>query len=167
VTEQNNRIEVKSKCENSYGDKYREHILEQYKLYVEMADRVSSRRQTANAFFLSINTALIAVAGFTKAENEILPKALMLVVPIAGVLLSIAWYAIIKSHKDQNSAKIKINHEIENELPLKPYVAEWSIAGEGKDYKRYLPFTHIEPIIPWTFCALYLLIFIYVLVTKI
>ena len=38
-----------------YGEKYKEHLLEQYKLYVEMADRISGRRQTANSFFLSIN----------------------------------------------------------------------------------------------------------------
>ena len=35
--------------------------LEQYKLYVEMADRISSRRQNANSFFLSINTAIVAL----------------------------------------------------------------------------------------------------------
>ncbi len=35
--------------------------LELYKLAVEMADRVSARRATANAFFLTVNTALLAL----------------------------------------------------------------------------------------------------------
>ena len=37
-------------------------VLDIYKLAVEMADRVSSRRATANAFFLTVNTGLVAVA---------------------------------------------------------------------------------------------------------
>ena len=32
-------------------EKYRTAILEQYKIYVEMADRVSARRALANTFF--------------------------------------------------------------------------------------------------------------------
>jgi hypothetical protein len=33
------------------SDQLRGHLLEQYKLYLEMADRISSRRQSANSFF--------------------------------------------------------------------------------------------------------------------
>ena len=46
-----------------YGEKYQEHLLEQYKLYVQMADKISERRQSANTFFLTINTVLIAFLG--------------------------------------------------------------------------------------------------------
>jgi len=38
-------------------------LLEQYKLYVELADRVSQRRGTANTFFLSINSLVAVVVG--------------------------------------------------------------------------------------------------------
>jgi hypothetical protein len=31
-------------------------VLEKYKLYVEMADRVSARRGLTNSFFLALNT---------------------------------------------------------------------------------------------------------------
>jgi hypothetical protein len=41
-------------------NKASEQYLELYKLAVEMADRVSARRATANAFFLTVNTALLA-----------------------------------------------------------------------------------------------------------
>jgi hypothetical protein len=34
-------------------------VLEQYKLYVEMADRLSARRALANTFFLTVNTAVL------------------------------------------------------------------------------------------------------------
>jgi len=33
-------------------------VMDQYKLYVEMADRVSARRSLANTFFLTLNTAI-------------------------------------------------------------------------------------------------------------
>jgi hypothetical protein len=38
-------------------------LLEQYKIYVEMADRISSRRALTNTFFLTINTAVFALVG--------------------------------------------------------------------------------------------------------
>ena len=37
-----------------YGDKYSDHLLEQYKLYVEMTDRVSQRRERSNQFFITL-----------------------------------------------------------------------------------------------------------------
>src|SRR5262245_9792406 len=42
---------------------FQNHLLEQYKLYVEMADRISQRRGTANTFFLTVNTAIIGALG--------------------------------------------------------------------------------------------------------
>jgi hypothetical protein len=38
-------------------------VLDLYKMAVEMADRVSARRSTANAFFLTAEAALVAVIG--------------------------------------------------------------------------------------------------------
>ncbi|WP_283130696.1 RipA family octameric membrane protein [Enterovibrio norvegicus] len=47
-------INIESLDEQSYhSDYYQEHLFEQYKLYLEMADRISSRRQGTNTFFLS------------------------------------------------------------------------------------------------------------------
>jgi len=43
------------------GDAYRQHLFDQYKLAVEMADRVSARRTQANTFFLAVNTGLLTV----------------------------------------------------------------------------------------------------------
>lgn len=46
-----------------YRLKYGDDLFEQYKLYVEMADRVSERRATANNFFLTANTLLVSIFG--------------------------------------------------------------------------------------------------------
>src|SRR2546426_1964670 len=47
-----------------------EAALEQYKLYVEMADRISARRQTANEFFLSVNTVIVALLGYLRTVQR-------------------------------------------------------------------------------------------------
>ena len=46
-------------------------LLEQYKLYVEMADRISQRRGAANTCFLTFNTAVVgALAGFYGSHRQ-------------------------------------------------------------------------------------------------
>ena len=44
-------------------------ILEQYKLYVEMADRVSSRRAETNKFYISILSGILAVLAVVIEKN--------------------------------------------------------------------------------------------------
>ena len=51
---------------NFYGGDtaaYQKAILEQYKIYVEMADRISQRRGLTNTFFLTLNTAIFTAIG--------------------------------------------------------------------------------------------------------
>ena len=52
------------KDRQDYPAEYHAHALEQYKLCVEMADRISQRHQTAHAFFLTVNAGLIALLGW-------------------------------------------------------------------------------------------------------
>jgi hypothetical protein len=42
-------------------EKYQAAIMDQYKLYVEMADRTSARRSLMNTFFLTLNTGIFTV----------------------------------------------------------------------------------------------------------
>ena len=137
-----------------YGPSYRDHSLEIYKLYLEMADRISGRREKANTFFLAINTALIALLAkdaFGGAASR--PRALELLVPAAAGLLCYLWYRIIRSYRDLNSAKFKVIHAIELQLPLRPYDAEWESVERGQNPKLYLPFTRVEGVVPWLFMA--------------
>jgi hypothetical protein len=139
-----------------YGADYRAHLLDQYKLYVEMADRISARRQTANAFFLSLNTALLAFLGLA-AERDTgdVPLPWVLAVTAAGLVLCFTWYRLVRSYRDLNGGKFRVIHAIERRLPLAPYDAEWESVGRGEDPRLYLPFTHIEIRVPWVFAALH------------
>lgn len=138
--------------EEQYGPEYRPHLIEMYKLYVDMADRISERREKANTFFLTVNTALVALlAKDAFGAAPATPSFLEILVPIAAGALCYLWYRIVRSYRDLNSAKFKVVHDIEKLLPIRPYDAEWDAVGRGKNPKLYLPFTHIEIVVPWLF----------------
>lgn len=42
-------------------EKHSDHLLEQYKLYVEMTDRVSQRREQSNRFYVTLVAAIVAL----------------------------------------------------------------------------------------------------------
>ncbi len=143
--------------QDTYGERYFDHILEIYKLYVDMADRISARRQTANSFFLTINSAIIALIGYVNLVSNQKSTTFLFyaLVAIAGTILSYLWYRIILSYKQLNSGKFKVIHAMESMLPLRPYDAEWVALGKGKNPTLYKPFTHIETLVPWVFLAIH------------
>jgi|LDZU01.1.fsa_nt_gi hypothetical protein len=141
---------------DTYGENYREHLLEQYKLYVEMSDRISQRRQNANVFSLSINTALLGIVGLVTSQGtdgQVL--TMIAAISIAGFLTSFGWYRLLRSYRDLNTAKFAVIHAIESYLPIAPYNAEWLAVGEGKDPRIYRPFSYIEVWIPHIFMLFY------------
>lgn len=147
--------------EDDYGEHYRAHLIDIYKLYVDMADKISSRRQTANSYFLTLNTAIIAVIGYVQLgfqENN--STKFLWIVSIGGITLCFFWYRLIRSYKDLNAGKFKVIQAIEQHLPISPYDAEWEALGRGKDSKLYLPFTKVEMVVPWVFLALHLFVFL-------
>lgn len=142
-------------------EKLRSVLLDQYELYVEMADRISARRQHANTFALSINTALIALVGYVQTQDStVLKEGFFWAVAVAGLILNFSWYRMVRSYRDLNTAKYLVIHEIEKRLVISPYDAEWEAVGRGQDRKLYLPFTHIEIWIPWIFFAIHALILV-------
>jgi hypothetical protein len=143
---------------DEYGPSYRDHSLEIYKTYLEMADRISDRREKANSFFLAVNTALIAIFAKDAIAGSVASHSAELLVPLAAIVLCYLWYRIIRSYRDLNSAKFKVIHAIERQLPLRPYDAEWESVGRGKNTKLYLPFTHVEGIVPLLFMLFHLIL---------
>ena len=138
------------------GARYQAAILEQYKMYVEMADRISARRAAANAFFLSLNTAELAVAAGVWQAREISAWALLVPLPVL-VVQAATWFWLIRSYRQLNSAKYAVVGALEERLPASPYWrAEWHALGAGKDASRYWPLTHLEQGLPIAFLTLYL-----------
>ncbi len=139
--------------EKNYGDDYKQHCLEIYKLYVQRADEISSRREAANTFFLSIHTLLFGLTGYFSQAD--LPAKIA--VGISGALLGYFWYKLLLSYKGLNTAKFQVIHEIEKTLPLSPYDAEWTFLDRGNNKKKYNPFTHLELWVPRIFISLHMI----------
>jgi hypothetical protein len=134
-------------------------LLEQYKLFVDTEEKLVARRQNVNTFFLSLNTLLLAALGIVAKEAIKMQLALIgvLAISLAGFLLCIAWYKLVHSYRQLNAGKFAIIHLLEEYLPAALFKAEWIALGEGRDKKKYTPFTKTEAIIPFVFVALYVL----------
>jgi hypothetical protein len=138
-----------------------------YKMLVDMADKVSQRRQTANSFYLSVNTALIGAGVYMSSAGGGAINIILLAV--AGWLVSLFWIRNIETYKDLNSGKFAVITEIEKSLPLAPYTAEWETLKRGdreSKYRsfwskyhpfqnKYRPFHEVEVAVPLVFVLLH------------
>ena len=142
----------------TYGESFRAHLLEQYKLYVESAENVSVRRVSANNYLLTVNAFLVTLYGLLAGSPY--KSSWTVLVPIAGILVSLTWYRIITSYRDLNTVKFQVIHELEQEMPAALYAYEWHKAEEGRG-KVYHPLTHLERWVPLIFVLFYLLLVIF------
>jgi hypothetical protein len=147
--------------EKDYGEQHHAHMLEQYKKYLDMSDKISDRRSTANTFFLTVNTGLISAFGIVNLTGQKTSNFLLVTGSLAAILLSYSWYRLIRAYRDLSTAKFKVVHEIENHLPIRPFDAEWEAVGRGEDKRLYWPFTHIERFVPWIFILVYVVVILF------
>jgi len=148
----------------NYGGDYHNNLLAQYLKCIDMADKISERRNTANIFCLSLNTGLISALGITNLFSNTMSDLILVVIAIAAVVFCICWYCLIQSYSNLNTAKFKVIHELERFLPTRPYFAEWECVDRGKTGKLYIPLTHIERYVPFAFILLYVALMITALV---
>jgi len=147
--------------------------LDIYKTAVEMADRVSARRMTANGFFLTLNSTLITLIGFMYGELADDKRAVLIIMSAMGIVLSFAWFFTIRSYKRLNKAKYGVINEIEKDLAYKIFTDEWKLlkgdtTDEPKGWRkrwvafkdRYTDLTNIEGIVPVVFGLVYTLVLI-------
>jgi hypothetical protein len=142
-----------------YGDKYRDHVLEQYKLYVEMTDRNTQRRiaATSSDVLLVSNTLIAALAAAGDRASTIGFRTFPTVVlGITGVLLCLAWAQRVQRYKSLGQAKFQVLHAVEDLLPLRLYEMEWEILAKGVGSRRYAPGIDLDFLMPRLFAALHL-----------
>lgn len=125
---------------------------------VEMADRVSSRRGTANSFFLAVHAAVTtAVAAMLDSNAGPFGPGL---VASAGLALSAAWWLALRSYRDLNAAKYQVITQIEERLPVTVFHDEWLLLKRDPVpgwRGRYAELGQVERLVPFVFGALYLL----------
>ncbi len=143
---------VKSNNELEYGELYKSHQFEQYKIFVSSAEKVSDMRLSLNKFFITINSLIVTLFG---TFLDKLSWAVW-IVPVLGVGLAILWIKSINNYSELNSAKFEIINKIEEELPLDPYKREWDILENNGKYKTL---SKTEKWIPYLFMCAYIVLF--------
>jgi len=141
----------------TYGDSFKTDLFEQYKHYVESAEKISERRVSTNNYLLTVNAFLVTLYGLVAANR--FSAFWTILVPVAGILVSLTWYRIITSYRDLNTVKFQVIHELEKQMPAALYSYEWEKAEQGRG-KKYRPLSHLERWVPIVFMILYLLLVI-------
>ncbi|QBK30770.1 hypothetical protein E0E05_09300 [Roseitalea porphyridii] len=124
-------------------------LLEIYKMLVEMADRVSQRRQSANSFYLTVNTAIIGGAAYLSQSD--FGSLDTVAVSIAGLAVCFLWRRAVTSYKSLNDAKFEVITALEARLPASPYADEWKILDVDGDGNKHRPFHATEILVPFVF----------------
>src|SRR5262249_43950287 len=132
-------------------------LMEQYKLYVEMADRVSSRRIDASKFFTSLLTGLLALLSVVSIPADF-QKSIIAAVAILGIALCFVWIVNIRSYRELNSLKFKVVHEMEKHLPFPCYAREWEILKQEANKRSYFRLTRIEQYVPFLLLIPYMVL---------
>jgi hypothetical protein len=155
------------------GPSRSEPVFPVYALAVEMADRVSARRATANSFFLTLQTGLAAALGlFAVRANargtEVEPDKFVLVIAaVAGLIVAAAWWLLLRSYRKLNRAKFAVINRIEERyFEVRPFVEEWALLKREDPMKkkwrdRYTELGLIEQGVPIAFAGLYLILTVY------
>lgn len=126
-----------------------EGLLEQYKVVVEMSDRTSARRGLANTFFLAVESALIATVTFADGRAW--------AIAVAGIVVALAWFGLLRSYRTLNKAKFDVIHAIEDRLPAQPFKDEWGLLDKPDlhFWQRYTALSKIEQVVPFVFVTLH------------
>ena len=129
-----------------------------FELYLATTEKVGDRRAQANAWMLSVNSAIVALYGYLQADKDKVAlgatqKAVWLwAIPAAGAIVCFAWWALLASYRKLNRAKFEVLMQLEKELPVALFTREEEIYRAEK--RR--PLSQIESAIPACFGLLYL-----------
>ena len=110
-------------------DSDKNHYFEQYRLYVNSIEKISDRRDSANKYFLTINSSIIVLVGLVIQYAQENKKLFLIGLCLFGLIICIIFWFLINSYKQLNSGKFKELHKIEEKLPLQPYKDEWKNIG--------------------------------------
>ena len=106
-----------------YGERYKDHLLEQYKQSVEIVDRLNQRKDQVNRLYVTLVSALVAASSFAiaswpeKHADKLVPL-LPVIISLVGMGLGLAWFITLQALERQLHAKIEVIREMELELPF-------------------------------------------------
>ena len=134
------------------GIRMKEEKFEQYKLFIESAEKNSDKRITQNNIYLTINLAFTSYI-----STQVLDLKHNIIMTIIGILICIVWLCTINNYAKRNKVKFEIINESEYGTL---YKEEW------KRISILTSLTTYEKISSIIFIILYIALFIVRLVKK-
>ena len=152
-----------TKDPSEYGPGDAERAFEQYRMYVADIGRLERLRGSTNTFYLSANTglaaALAALAGFAASGDFNGPW--LIAGCAAGLALGYWWRSVLLSYATLARAKWSVATRVEETLPLRLYLTEWSRLKGGPKDASYVELNEVERRIPLVFMIVYSLLAAY------
>ena len=138
-------------------------LMEQYKISVEMADRLNARRSLVNTFFLTLHAIIIGIVGLSLSHSPNVSEIGLLLIPLLGLLiLCYAWWRLAQWYRHQVDAKAQVINALERRLPSNPFrTTDFKISQRRGGHAKN-PLSRLEVYMPFLFAALYILAFLYV-----
>ena len=118
---------------------------ENYKIFVESAEKISEKRANLNNIYLTFSLALFSFISVSK-----LNQVYFYILNILGILMSIIWFITIDNYSKRNKVKYEIINEYENKNKLK-----W-FSEEEKRISVLTNLTFLEKLLPIAFIIIYL-----------
>ncbi|WP_027187433.1 RipA family octameric membrane protein [Desulfovibrio cuneatus] len=136
-----------------------ERSIEQYKICLDLAEKVTERRLKTNSFFIGVASAMTSLIAVVLSSSTLAINRTYTLIALwlFSLLICKAWLSTIESYKKLNSAKFKIILELEKELKHDCLSCEW---GFLKQDPKYSKLSENEKIIPKLFACLITVIFL-------
>jgi hypothetical protein len=149
-------------------DRCEELLLGQYKLYVETAESVTSRRIDASKFYVTLLTALLAVIPFALSRDipASVTRFVFLAIGASGIALCTTWMFSIHSYRQLNKLKFKVIDEMEERLPFACFRREWELLKQYPEEYKYRRIGVVELAVPIILLVIYTGEFVYALLLK-
>jgi len=138
-----------------------------YKELLTYMEQLGGRRQAANQFFLTLNTAVIGALGYAYTNPKLARGTLKPVFIVAGTfgcVLACQWWRLIRSHEARFKADFEILHTLEERLPARIFKVEQSLFFAVDESKKRIPYVSlmvIERSVSAVFIVLYFLLACY------
>lgn len=123
---------------------------EQYKIFVESADKISDKRINQNNIYITIELALLSYLSAVKIE-----KLYIYIFCSMGLFIAILWFLTIDNYSKRNKVKYQIINEYEKENKM-----NWFLEEE-KRIAVLTNLTFLEKILPTFTFVIFIVIMIF------
>jgi hypothetical protein len=122
-------------------------MIELYKAYIGDLGNIGGRYATANGFYLSVVTALIAVLALGETDKPLagLGVGFVPVLCLFAIVICAIWFLTIRYYGKLFGAKFATLKKMEEKLDFAPYEFEYKLltdeyqAGKLTDHERWVP----------------------------